>query len=313
MTSRSKALVTCIVTARRVSASATAPASRAMSGFTVVEHPIAPDMDICTSETVRLSVCNAVLGAGGGIRIGSHVQIGQCVNMQAENHDFRDADRRIDEQGVTYEGIVVEDDVWIGSKATILDGVTIGQGAVVACRRSCYGGCPTICGRGRVPARIIKMRGAATSESRHLSQPLRRVSASHEMTRHLAERHQIDVYTLATADHDFCDPRPFSTRHVVMPFQALPLARRPFGRLNQGIRIADLLRLKDYSARWQHRLTAVAMMSSVHNCRFSQSPGLMKFLRTPSAYYCGEPPRFSMSRLLRDRTGFPRPASGKPR
>jgi acetyltransferase-like isoleucine patch superfamily enzyme len=75
--------------------------------------------------------CNAVIGAGGGIRIGSQVQIGQCVNMHAENHRFEDGTRLISEQGVSYQGIVIEDDVWIGSKVTILDGVTIGRGAVI--------------------------------------------------------------------------------------------------------------------------------------------------------------------------------------
>jgi acetyltransferase-like isoleucine patch superfamily enzyme len=75
--------------------------------------------------------CYAVIGAGGGIAIGNHVRIGQAVNMHSESHVIADAARLIDDQGVTYQGIVIEDDVWIGSKATLLDGVTIGQGAVV--------------------------------------------------------------------------------------------------------------------------------------------------------------------------------------
>ncbi|MCB0239572.1 MAG: acyltransferase, partial [Anaerolineae bacterium] len=36
------------------------------------------------------------------------------------------------EQGIRAEGIVVEDDVWIGAGAVITDGVHIGRGAVVA-------------------------------------------------------------------------------------------------------------------------------------------------------------------------------------
>jgi len=75
--------------------------------------------------------CNAVLGAGGGINIGNHVLIGQSVNIHAENHLYNDPDRLIDEQGVSYQGVIIEDDVWIGSKVTILDGVTIGRGSVV--------------------------------------------------------------------------------------------------------------------------------------------------------------------------------------
>ena len=39
------------------------------------------------------------------------------------------------EQGITAEGIVVEDDAWIGAGAIITDGVTVGRGAVAAVRR----------------------------------------------------------------------------------------------------------------------------------------------------------------------------------
>lgn len=75
--------------------------------------------------------CNAVLGAGGGISIGDNVLIGQHVSFHAENHAFSDTSRLIRDQGVTYEGIVVESNVWVASRAIVLDGVTIGTGSVV--------------------------------------------------------------------------------------------------------------------------------------------------------------------------------------
>jgi acetyltransferase-like isoleucine patch superfamily enzyme len=74
---------------------------------------------------------NAVIGAGGGISIGSDVLIGQSLNLHAESHNIRETDRSIREQGVSFRGIVIEDDVWIGSKVTILDGVTVGRGAII--------------------------------------------------------------------------------------------------------------------------------------------------------------------------------------
>lgn len=73
----------------------------------------------------------SMLGAGGGIRIGRNVILGASVDLLAEDHDFSDADRPIFEQGVTRKGIVLEDDVWIGNRAIVLDGVRIGQGAVL--------------------------------------------------------------------------------------------------------------------------------------------------------------------------------------
>ena len=70
---------------------------------------------------------NAIIGAGGGIAIGSDVLIGQSVNMHAESHNIEETDRCINEQGVSFQGIVIED----GSNVTILDGVTIGRGVVI--------------------------------------------------------------------------------------------------------------------------------------------------------------------------------------
>lgn len=76
--------------------------------------------------------CNAVIGAGGGgIRIGSNVLIGQGVSMHSEKHRYESADQLIRLQGVRFEGIEIGDDVWIGSRVVILDGVTIETGAVV--------------------------------------------------------------------------------------------------------------------------------------------------------------------------------------
>jgi acetyltransferase-like isoleucine patch superfamily enzyme len=103
--------------------------------------------------------CNAVMGAGGGICIGNHVLIGQSVNIHAENHRFADANLRIDQQGVSYQGVIIKDDVWIGSKTTILDGVTIGQGAVIGAGAVVTKSIPPYAIAIGVPARIIGTRG----------------------------------------------------------------------------------------------------------------------------------------------------------
>jgi acetyltransferase-like isoleucine patch superfamily enzyme len=102
--------------------------------------------------------CNAVIGAGGGIRIGSNVLIGQSVNIHSENHNFMDPERLIRDQGVTYQGVIIEDDVWIGSKATILDGVTIGCGAVVAAGAVVTRSVSPYTVVAGVPAKVIKSR-----------------------------------------------------------------------------------------------------------------------------------------------------------
>lgn len=62
-------------------------------------------------------------------------------------------------QGVNRKEIMIGNDCWIGAKATILDGVVIGDGCVVAAGalvpRGVY---PSYSIIGGVPARVIKKR-----------------------------------------------------------------------------------------------------------------------------------------------------------
>ena len=126
--------------------------------------------------------------------------------------------------------------------------------------------------------------------------------ALYEMTRRLATKHDVDVYTLSVAEHDFCDLRPHCNRYVVFPFRPLPLSRRPFGRLNQGIRSLDLLRLRTLQKRIARHIDDQGYdLVFAHVCRFGQSPSLLQYLKTPSVYYCQEPPRL----LYEPREGRP--------
>jgi acetyltransferase-like isoleucine patch superfamily enzyme len=67
----------------------------------------------------------------GNVSIGSNVRIAVGVSIIAGSHVFEDASKPIHHQGMKSKGIIIEDDVWIGAKATILDGVTIAKGTVV--------------------------------------------------------------------------------------------------------------------------------------------------------------------------------------
>ena len=71
-------------------------------------------------------------GCAGGIEIGADTIVGNWVGMHSENHRIDRHDVPIREQGVTHAGIVVGRDCWIGAKATLLDGVRLGDGSVVA-------------------------------------------------------------------------------------------------------------------------------------------------------------------------------------
>jgi acetyltransferase-like isoleucine patch superfamily enzyme len=103
--------------------------------------------------------CNAIIGAGGGgIQIGSDVLIGQGVSIHSENHKFQQADELIRLQGITYKGVVIGDDVWVGSKAVILDGVTIGSGVVIGAGAVVSRSIPPYSVAVGVPARVTGTR-----------------------------------------------------------------------------------------------------------------------------------------------------------
>ena len=101
----------------------------------------------------------AYIGAAGGIRIGCNVMMGPRVSLLAEQHNIDVVDVPMKLQGTTRKGIIVEDDVWLGANACVLDGVTIGRGAVVASGAIVTKDVPPFAIVGGVPAKVIRFRG----------------------------------------------------------------------------------------------------------------------------------------------------------
>jgi maltose O-acetyltransferase len=71
---------------------------------------------------------DCTLDIRNGLRIGDNVSISPEVMLLGESHDYNDPTFSCVETGP----VTIEDHVWIGSRATILPGVTVGRGAVVA-------------------------------------------------------------------------------------------------------------------------------------------------------------------------------------
>jgi acetyltransferase-like isoleucine patch superfamily enzyme len=97
-----------------------------------------------------------VIRGQGGVTIGDRVYTSPFTQIIAVNHVFDDPKRPFVEQGITAEGIVIEDDVWLGAGAVITDGVRVGKGAVVAAGAVVTKDVPPHTVVGGVPARVIK-------------------------------------------------------------------------------------------------------------------------------------------------------------
>lgn len=97
-----------------------------------------------------------VIRGQGGVTIGERVYTSPFSQIIAVNHVFSDPNRSFTQQGITAEGIIIEDDVWIGSGAIITDGVRVGRGAVVAAGSVVTDDVPPHTVVGGVPARVLK-------------------------------------------------------------------------------------------------------------------------------------------------------------
>lgn len=89
------------------------------------------------------------LQASGGLTLGSRIMMGPRVMLLTANHDLL---TRMTQTAP----IVVEDDVWIGAGSTVLPGVRIGKGAIVAAGAVVTKDVPAFTVVGGVPARVIK-------------------------------------------------------------------------------------------------------------------------------------------------------------
>jgi len=97
-----------------------------------------------------------VIRGQGGVTIGDRVYTSPFTQIIAVNHVFDAPRRPFVEQGITAQGIVIEDDVWVGASAVITDGVSVGKGAVVAAGAVVAEDVPPHTVAGGVPAKVLR-------------------------------------------------------------------------------------------------------------------------------------------------------------
>lgn len=90
----------------------------------VLHGPVTLGPDVSVNHHVTMD------GGRAGISVGANSRIAAYATLYAFNHGMQ-LQQLIREQPVTSRGIVLGEDVWIGAQAGVVDGVTIGDRAVV--------------------------------------------------------------------------------------------------------------------------------------------------------------------------------------
>lgn len=122
----------------------------------------------------------AYFGSGASIRLGDRSQLGHCsridhdveigndvmmgpdvVIMSISHETARPGIPMIQQGAVERKPVRIGNDVWIGTRAIILPGVRIGDGAIIGAGSVVTRDVPALAVVGGVPARVIKHRQAA--------------------------------------------------------------------------------------------------------------------------------------------------------
>jgi acetyltransferase-like isoleucine patch superfamily enzyme len=121
---------------------------------------VCKDGDITIGNQVGIGA-NCMLSAvsGNRLEIGNQVMIAPFVYIGGTSYNFERTDIPIYEQGVNPQGgSRIGDNVWLGANVTILDGVNIGQGAIVAAGAVVTKDIPPLGIAAGVPARLLRYR-----------------------------------------------------------------------------------------------------------------------------------------------------------
>lgn len=91
--------------------------------------------------------------------IGKNVMMAREVLINPNNHVYSDTTIPMCQQGFApVKPVIIEDDVWIGSRAIILPGVHIHKGSIIAAGAVVNRDVPEYAIVGGVPAKVIKYR-----------------------------------------------------------------------------------------------------------------------------------------------------------
>ena len=106
---------------------------------------------------------NIVINGYLDVSIGSACIIADMVYVTDFDHVFADVQTPIKDQGIVKAPVRIGSDVWLGTKATVVRGTSVGDGSVVAAHAVVTRDLPAYSVAAGVPARVLRDRrdGAA--------------------------------------------------------------------------------------------------------------------------------------------------------
>jgi acetyltransferase-like isoleucine patch superfamily enzyme len=101
---------------------------------------------------------NNTVNAYLDVDIGDGCLLADWVYIGDFDHRYEDPDVPIRKQGIVTSPVRIESDCWIGEKATVLRGATVGRGSVIGAHAVVRGDVPPYSVAVGVPARAVKRR-----------------------------------------------------------------------------------------------------------------------------------------------------------
>ena len=101
---------------------------------------------------------SAMLLSIGGVTIGNNVMIGHGAQIVSAGHTIPDGDAEMRFSGLDAAPITIGNNVWIGAGAIVLQGITVGEGSVVAAGAVVTRDVPPLTIVGGIPAKVIRKR-----------------------------------------------------------------------------------------------------------------------------------------------------------
>lgn len=98
------------------------------------------------------------IAGNGTVVIGNNFHSGVECMMITQNHDYDTGEAIPYGTGFDFKTIIIEDNVWLGNRVTIIGNVEIGEGAIIAAGAVVCKNVPPFAIVGGNPAKVIKYR-----------------------------------------------------------------------------------------------------------------------------------------------------------